>query len=164
MTDIALRWVDGKGDVSVSAGDLLMEGGLQSAVMLSLFMDARAEDADVLPDGETDRRGWWGDQFAQEDNDRIGSKLWLLWREKRVPETLRRAQQYAEQALAWLKGDGVATAVTVTTAFATLAELTGSANDQDHALVIEVNIDKPDGTRESFRFAYQWQQQALVTY
>jgi phage gp46-like protein len=161
MTDIALQWIDGEGDTRVNGADLLLDEGLETAVILSLFCDARAESSDVLPDGETHRRGWWGDQFSTAINDRTGSKLWMLWREKRVAATARRAQQYGEESLAWMKDDGIAESVSVAAFFESIAVLTGSAaRPYEYALVLEVRITKPDGTRESFRFAKQWQEQA----
>ena len=45
--------------------DLQGDDGLMTAVIISLFTDARAHDDDPLPDERvgvsSDRRGWWGD-------------------------------------------------------------------------------------------------------
>ena len=84
---------------------------LVRAVIVSLFTWRRANPDDELPG--SDLQGWWGDSFAQLPGDRIGSRLWLLWRTTLVPETLRRAKEYATEALQWLLDDGVATAVQV---------------------------------------------------
>lgn len=113
--DIKLSWAGWGADCSLHAADLLPENELETAVILSLLCDARARDDDTLPDGGTDRRGWWADSIAPEaDGDRTGSRLWLLSREKTLPEVLRRARDYAEEALAWLVEDKVASSVTVT--------------------------------------------------
>ena len=113
--DIKLSWAGWGADCSLHAADLLPENELETAVILSLLCDARARDDDTLPDGGTDRRGWWADSVAPEaDGDRTGSRLWLLSREKTLPEVLRRARDYAEEALAWLVEDKVASSVTVT--------------------------------------------------
>ena len=113
--DIKLSWAGWGADCSLHAADLLPENELETAVILSLLCDARAHDDDTLPDGGTDRRGWWADSVAPEaDGDRTGSRLWLLSREKTLPEVLRRARDYAEEALAWLVEDKVASSVTVT--------------------------------------------------
>lgn len=114
MSDIRTVFEDHAGDWLVSGSSLAVDDGLETAIVISLFTDRRANDDDVLPSG-TDRRGWWGDTFAEVAGDRIGSRLWLLSREKQVPEVLRRAKEYAEEALQWLIEDGVARAVTVTT-------------------------------------------------
>ncbi len=160
MTDVALQWADGVADSSVAADDLLAEEGLQTAVVLSLFCHRRAESNDQLPPGETQRRGWWADAFASDISDRTGSKLWLLWREKRTDETLQRAKKYCEEALAWLIEDGVASTVVVATSWASIAALTGSGvNPHEYALVIELEIVRPTGTHESYRYAYNWDRQ-----
>lgn len=81
------------------------------AVMISLFTWRRANPDDDLPGSE--KQGWWGDSFPVEPNDRIGSRLWLLSRAKLLPETVARAKEYAEEALAWLVTDGIAARVVV---------------------------------------------------
>jgi phage gp46-like protein len=112
---IALEWNAATlaGDLALTdAGALATEEGLATAVILSLFVDGRARADDELPDDAAgDRRGWLADAFAPED--RWGSRLWLLVREKQTEETRRRAQDYAAEALAWLTEAGLATAVDV---------------------------------------------------
>ena len=85
---------------------------LAQAVLISLF-SWRKSDAD---DGvkAPKRQGWWGDTFAAVQGDRIGSRLWLLQREKILPLTLQRAEAYANQALKWLIDDGRVEQITVT--------------------------------------------------
>lgn len=109
MTDLAVVWDDTvhAGDLSVAGVDLEADEGVRTAVLLSLFTDARVDFGD-LPAGETDRRGWWGDTLAAVDGDRIGSRLWLLARESQRPGVVRRAEEYAREALEWLVEDGVA--------------------------------------------------------
>ena len=92
------------------AGALALEDSLESAVIISLLTDHRADEDDVLPTIPqtttpipADRRGWAGDVFG---GPRIGSRLWLLRREKQTEETRRRALAYAKEALQWLIDDG----------------------------------------------------------
>jgi phage gp46-like protein len=140
MTDLALHLIDtGAGqppriDVRLDGGDLSTDDGLETAVLLSLITDSRAEADDVLPDGGTDRRGWWADAWPESEGDRIGSRLWLLGREKDTATTLQRAREYAEEALAWLLEDGVARRVQVT------AERVRSG-----VLRLSVEIQRPSG-------------------
>lgn len=84
---------------------------LQRAVIISLFTWGRAKPDDALPGNE--RMGWWGDSYAATEGDRIGSRLWLLARAKITPQTPMQAKQYAEDALAWLITDGLASQVLV---------------------------------------------------
>lgn len=110
--DIAMRYdADHKRfDLAVQGGDLAADEGLVTAVILSLFTDRRALPGDRLPDGTDDRRGWWADAYMDRP---MGSRLWLLHREKEQDEVLRRAKEYAEEALAWVVEDGVAESVEV---------------------------------------------------
>lgn len=100
-------------DWLLAAPQLDADDGLETAVVLSLFTDRLANPDDVLPDNSGHRRGWWGDSFADIDGDRIGSRLWLLSREKQLPVVLQRARGYAREALDWLIEDGIARNVEV---------------------------------------------------
>jgi phage gp46-like protein len=87
--------------------DLQGDDGLLTSVIISLFTDRRAYADDPLPDERvgvpSDLRGWWGDRMSEEDSaDPMGSRLWLLSREKDLDVVLARARQYAEEALQWL--------------------------------------------------------------
>lgn len=151
MADIALMFTDfGGGDLLLSGQDLARDDGLESAVLVSLFTDRRAS-LDQLRSGDdkSDLRGWWGDFNPSVDGDRTGSLLWLLSREKQTRETLARAKQYAAQALAWMTDDKVARAVTVATEYAGIG-----------IMLIGIDIDRPDGTRSSYRYDYEWAAQA----
>ena len=88
-----------------------LEHPLARAVVISLFTWRRAAPDDKV---EGTRWGWWADGFDGEANDRIGSRLWLLSREKVTNSTMTRAREYAEEALLWLTEQKVATKVTVT--------------------------------------------------
>ena len=106
--DIAIQQLDnGQFDITLDGPDLGAEHGLRTAVLISLFTDRRAEADDVIPDGTTNRRGWWADPA-------LGSRLWLLGREKQTAEVLNRARDYAEEALQWLIDEGIAQEVAVT--------------------------------------------------
>jgi phage gp46-like protein len=82
---------------------------LETAVFISLFTDRRASDEESALSG-SDKRGWWGDSFADVPGDLSGSRLWLLRRMSQA-DALRLAPGYAEEALAWLMEDGAAKSV-----------------------------------------------------
>ena len=149
MTDIRTVWIDGQsGDWRMASnppGLLEAEAGLETAVLLSLFTDRRAADSDELPAGETDPRGWWGEVFAEADDPPLGSRLWLLAREKQTTEVLARARLYAEEALEWLVADKVARSLSVAT------EWIGRG-----VMSIDVKITRPGGAGS--RFAFIWQE------
>lgn len=113
MTDIAIVWQQTHGDIALDGADLLADDGLETAVILSLLLDRRAEADDNLPDN-VDPRGWWGDSYAEVQGDQVGSRLWLLNREKQLPSVANLVQEYAAEALQWLVDDGVASAVDTT--------------------------------------------------
>lgn len=95
----------------VESSWLAVTDPLVRAVVISLFTWRRARRDDPH---EGVRWGWWGDGLADLPNDRIGSRLWLLAREKLTQSTVNRAREYAEEALQWLLEDRVATSVVVT--------------------------------------------------
>ncbi len=120
------------------------DGGLHTAILLSLFCDRRAAEDDEIPAGDGDRRGWWADQFGEIDGDEFGSKLWLLDRSKLSARTVERAKRYAEDALRWLVEDGVAKSVTVT----------AEAVPTESRIEIGVTVIRPSGVEERFAFAW----------
>lgn len=89
-----------------------LEGTLATAVVLSLFTDARASIDDALPLRQADRRGWLGDEVMS-PGDSWGSLLWLLQATKITPDVPERARFAAQEALAWLVREGIASRVDV---------------------------------------------------
>lgn len=161
MTDLALVW-----DADAMAADLLLGGGqlatdagMRTAILISLFTDARAADDETLPEAGGDRRGWWGDVHAREvrpeagtarDANRIGSLLWLLSRSKITARTLAQAKQACEEALAWLVRDGIASAVRV------VIEVQQRPGQQTaDMMAIAVEIDRPTGPNRQ-RHDFTW--------
>lgn len=113
MTDIRTVFIDMStgADYAQDALGLLEDDGLQTAVVISLFTDRRAKNDDILPGDASDKRGWWADMFPITPGDQIGSRLWLLSREKQMQKVLSRAQQYAQESLQWMLDDGIASSV-----------------------------------------------------
>lgn len=143
MSDIGLVLTSQGVDLEVLKGDLKPDRGLETAVIISLFSDMRI-DAEELPHGESSKRGWWGDLISEIPGDKIGSRLWLLRREKVTLETANRAEEYALEALQWLIDDGVAETIEVDAEFNAVQEL-----------ILTVTINQPQGNRV-FRFADKW--------
>lgn len=144
MSDLAVTLNEENAfDLVIESDDLKTEHGLRSAVAVSLFTDARVTEEE-LPLGESDPRGWWGDTFLEES---IGSKLWLLAREKMTPDVLARAELFCREALAWMIEDGVARQVDVT------VEVSGP-----EMVGILVEVYRPTSeTSETFRYFLDWQ-------
>lgn len=127
----------------VAGSPLADDDQLIRAVIVSLFTWRRANPDDAV-DGS--RQGWWGDATASLTGDRIGSRIWLLSREKLLPETFNRAREYAREALQWLVDDQVAAAVDVA------AERYGRSG-----LALVVTITRADRRVTELRFADVWQ-------
>lgn len=145
MSDIGLTW-DGHGcDLALDGNDLQLDDGLQTSILISLFSDRRARADDLLPGTDGDRRGWWADAYPQIEGDQIGSRLWLLSREKEIPETLRRAKEYADEAVAWLVIDGIAARVEVNTSV-----------PRRGVLGLSIAVHKLDGNIENFQYEFLW--------
>lgn len=120
---------------------------LTRALMISLFTWRRANAGDAVDGAE--RMGWWADTLNGKDNGqpagrKIGSRLWLLAREKLVNETVRRANDYCKEATAWMVDDGVADEVLVRAERVALSEM---------ALHIEV---VKDGRRTALTITGVW--------
>ncbi|MCL9999230.1 MAG: phage GP46 family protein [Erythrobacter sp.] len=161
MTDLALVWdADAMAaDLLLGSGRLATDDGMRTAILISLFTDARAADDETLPEAGGDRRGWWGDAYAREprpdagtarDPDRIGSLLWLLSRSKITPRTLAQAKQACDEALAWLVRDGIASAVRVVIE----AQVRPGQSTPD-LMAIAVEIDRPTGPNRQ-RHDFTW--------
>jgi phage gp46-like protein len=161
MADVRTAW---NPDSAPWAADWLMDPpgletdrDLESSVILSLFTDGLARADDVIPDGSDDRRGWWGDTGPVGDQPEppegpMGSRLWLLSREKATESTRVRAMQYAADALAWMTADGVAARVDVR------AEWLDRAGFPPGTLGMLIRILRQDGTVYDARYAWAWEQ------
>lgn len=149
MSDIALVINDQNlFDIAIENGDLKGDDGLETAVIISLFTDARVTDEE-LPAPQKDKKGWWGDMVPDVDQDQIGSRLWLIGREKVTQEVAKRAEDYCKEGLAWLVEDGVAVSVSATATYNAFKNL-----------IIAIVITKPAGTKS--RFQVFWDKQQLV--
>lgn len=145
MNDILTTWDLQRGDWLLGSPGLAEETGLKSAVIISLFSDRRANPDDALPDpAAADRRGWWGDNFAAQ-GDQIGSRLWLLSREKQLSSVLLRAKEYCKEALQWLIDDGIAKSIDVRPEIV-----------RDGVLGVEIIIARPSGADQKFQFDDIW--------
>lgn len=118
---------------------------LVQATLISLFSWRKSNDDDGV--NIPNRQGWWGDTFASETNDRIGSRLWLLRREKLTDDVVARAREYAEESLQWMIDDTLASAINVST------------DRENNRLNMSVEIVRPgDAQSIQARFQNLWEQ------
>lgn len=132
MSDLAIAWKNGQGDLVDLDGTLLLDDTLTNAIIISLFTDARV-------DGE---RGWWGNSFSELE---MGSKLWTLNRSKQIDDILEDAERYARDALQWMITDKLVSNYSVTV-----------TNPKPSMLLLNIAVTMPNGTVEQRTFSATW--------
>lgn len=149
--DVKIIWDNtlSEGDIKFENEDLTREEGLETAVIISLFLDRRADEDDEL-DNPEDKRGWWGDNL-EDNGDQIGSKLWLLDRAKTDQETINKAKDYIYEALEWMLDDEVIADMDV------IVERNKNINGD--RLYFQVKVFKIDGAVEVIKFNDLWDAQ-----
>jgi phage gp46-like protein len=152
MSDIAIHLNENLFyDLALEKSDLKLDSGFESAVIISLFTDARPIDNAVnFPSGTSDLRGWWGDNFLELSEDRTGGEIWLYLRGKNVIENIKNIEAAANNSLLWMIEDGAATRAEVTAQIENIFDL-----------CFRIEIEKPDGNIENFKYFFNWQAQTL---
>lgn len=112
-TDIQLKLVDNKYyDISFTNGDFTLTNGLDTALLMSVYGEKRANSSEVPV--QYLQRGWWGNLFNDVENYEVGSKLWLLYQARRNQDTLNRGITYLNDGFKWLLQDTFIDRVEVT--------------------------------------------------
>lgn len=120
--------------------------GLETAITVSFFTDARATEEDGL-DPAQDPRGWWGAAYLNIQPGSLGSKLWMLRRMKLTNDTLLLASSWARESILWLLPRTAQTIVCTTERMAGI----------NNAGLITTQIQKPSKTAP--RFEAKWKVQ-----
>lgn len=147
MTDTTTVWdvANARGDWALSGAMLKTGQDLQTAYLISIFSDRRAQPGDVIPDGTNDARGWIGDV---DEKYPIGSRLWLLERSIKSQQTMNRARTYVTEAVQWLLDDQVVAKHEITLAWVQSAAGTWGIG-------IWIQAFRPDGTKYP-AFSWVW--------
>ncbi|EEP97820.1 hypothetical protein yruck0001_9640 [Yersinia ruckeri ATCC 29473] len=93
---------------------------------------------------DADRRGWWGDTDTEQA---IGSRLWLLRRQKLTTQVAIKAEDYAREALAWLISDQVVSSINVA------AQII-----YPNRLNLIIRYQQPGKTQTAVKFSWVWEQ------
>lgn len=103
--DLALKSLDnGYFDIEIDGGtDIMAAGGLNTAVLLSIFARAAVGDEE----------GYWGDYLSAFANDTLGSRLWEISTRSNTQNNRLEAVAAIKESLAWLIDDSVAEIVNV---------------------------------------------------
>ena len=145
MRDVALVLDKGFFDIKIDGQDLMSDDGLENALSISVFTDARVTD-DQLPYGSTSKRGWWGDMFSDIPGDKIGSRLWTINPAKITDDTRKLAEDYCRESTKWLIDDGIADTINFTTEY----------NEGKH-LNIFIEVVKPSGVTSKYQVVWEAQ-------
>lgn len=145
MRDVALILSKNFFDIEINGQDLTADDGLENALAMSLFTDRRVSD-EQLPQGVTNKKGWWGDMYAENPGDQIGSRLWTINPAKITDETRKLAEDYCVESTEWLIGDGIADTINFTIEY----------NESKH-LNILIEVIRPDKTSSKYQVVWDSQ-------
>ena len=98
-------------DIPVDGNDLEGTDGLLTAIIVSLFTDARGNSS-VVADAYK-RRGWVGNLLTLNEGYELGSTLWLLEQARLNQNTAIAAEGYARKSLQWMIDDGIVDVIEV---------------------------------------------------
>lgn len=145
---------------AATSGDFALDGRvglraanpIQTAILLCLFTDARADADDLRQEHAGDARGWVGDGFdidASRGETPLGSKLWLFRRHELTDATARLVEAEARRALNTLIRQKLAARI----------DLTAEAQKAEGRIALSVTVIGSDGrTRAAERFDILWSQ------
>lgn len=102
-----------------SAGDILTADFFDTAILVSLLTDRRANESEVL-DPEN-RRGWIGNESTPDFEQ--GSKIWIYEQSKLTRIILNKISIAGNDALQWFVVDGFADSIDVVETIATISGL-----------------------------------------
>lgn len=128
-------------DLRVDGADFAHVDGMETAIVVSLFTDARAPDSVVK--SAKNRRGWVGDILTANVGRTLGSLLWTYDQSRLTRDILNRLDVTVENALKWMVDDGIAREIS--------AEVT---QDSSRGIIINIDILTPDGKNQ--KYAILW--------
>lgn len=103
---------DGIYDIVLDGADFASVDGLETAIGVSLFTDARESEGNV---SDAFRRGGWsGNLLTLKDDFELGSTLWSLV-SRMVQNTFDLASDKTRIALQWILDDGIADSINIVT-------------------------------------------------
>lgn len=147
MSDIKLSLNEDTLEFDISIhGDVDTGDELTSAVIISSFTWGRPKPDDNIPK-DSPIYGYWADKIDTSDPHELGSRLYLLAREKITPETLRKAEDYEKEALQWMIDDKVVTSIDVSVE---------RNSDNPKRVDMLVTLTRDQGQETSLRFSDLW--------
>lgn len=144
----------GRLQVDPVTGALAVDRSLVSVVALCLFTNVEATAEEIATAGLDQQEGWWAeaDSLREQGRPRMGSKLWLLKREKTIAATLRRGEGYVRDALRWLIDQKIAADIGVRMTLLRPGGVVG----------LEVTITRPQKILPPFKHLWEFQTDAVL--
>ena len=132
----------GTADIRIDGTTLVEDDGIENAIAIALFTDARISDDEAAPGIDNTRGGFFGDAVSGLP---MGSLLWTLDAQPITPDTLLKAQEFCEIALqSQIVDEGVAESFEVT------------VTESGGVYYIEVIIYGPNDTTKLYKFSKNW--------
>lgn len=132
--DVRLNLTADGGAITIWGGQPDMDGGLSTAVHISLFTAT----------------GWWGNALALDYED-VGSTLEAVLAAPLTNQTRLDVEAAARSALAWLTDTGIASSVEVAASIPSIGQLT-----------LAITIREPAKAPQLFRYGINWQTQRIT--
>ena len=130
--DVKLFPTEDGGNITIKNGQPYMDDGLETAAYISLFSG-----------------DYWGNSISERD-EKCESKLETLFTRTLTNQARLDAEEYALQALAWMKRQGIA------------KEIEAEASiPRTGMLGLVVKITQPDGTIAELRYQINWENQRI---
>ena len=98
-------------DIPVINSDLATVDGVETAIGVSIYTDARAPSG-IVKDAFR-RRGWSGNALTSQENYELGSILWTLDQARLKQNTLNTGEDIVRRSLQYMIDDGIADTIDV---------------------------------------------------
>ena len=102
---------DGTFDITFTDGDITADEGFETAIMASLFTDARASESQV--GSPEQRRGWLGNTLSTVPGREVGGLMYLAEQRRLTQDTVNENVDFAQKSLAWMTEDRLAQRIDV---------------------------------------------------
>lgn len=132
---------DGLFDLNVVDQTLETIEGFETAIIVSLFTDARAPSSVVQTPSR--RRGWVGNILTADSGRQLGSRLWTFQQARLTEATLNDIAVAAQESLNWMVEDRIAKSVSAT-----------ALQNGSRGVTINVSIVTIEGKEE--KYAVLW--------
>ena len=102
---------DGTFDITFTDGDITADEGFETAIMASMFTDARASESQV--GAPEQRRGWLGNTLSTVPGREVGGLMYLAEQRRLTQDTVNENVDFAQKSLAWMTEDRLAQRIDV---------------------------------------------------